>query len=83
MTLLDRFHNFVEDTFHVSPKVADPVLVALIAALVSFIVSGDFNASELRLAAAGVVWGLVGFAAPPAGFMTQAEVIESARRRRR
>ena len=74
MTLLDRVHKFLEDKLHVSPKVADPVIAAAVAIAASWIATGSFDATELRLAAAAAIYGLIGFAAPPTVGLSQRQV---------
>lgn len=81
IALLDDLHRLAE-ALGLSPKVFDPLALAGAVALANWIETGAFDAGELRIAAAAVILGLVGYAAPPAVGVTQAELNELARRRR-
>lgn len=80
LTMLDRFHVAIAK-IGISPKVADPVIVAVVGILVSWIVTGTFDAGELRIAAGAAVYAVLGIAAPPAPLVRQDEVDRISRRR--
>lgn len=78
-TLLDRLHAFLARV-GISPKVADPVLLAAVGILAHWIVTGAFDATELRLAGATALYALIGLTAPPAAGVRQEQVDRMARK---
>lgn len=80
LTLLDRFHVTIAK-IGISPKIADPVILALVGILVSWIVTGTFDAGELRIAAGAAIYAALGIAAPPAPLVRQDEVDRISRQR--
>jgi hypothetical protein len=79
-TLIDRLHAFLARA-GISPKVADPVILAVIAIVAHWVVTGEFDATELRLAGATALYALVGLTAPPAAGVRQEQVDRMARKR--
>ena len=80
-SLIVHVHRFATD-LGVSPKVFDPLVLALAATVASWIVTGSLDWSEVKLAGAAVLAALVGGAAPPAADVTQAELTAKSWRRR-
>lgn len=61
--LIDRLHAFAE-RLGLSPKVFDPLVVAVLAIVANWVISGAFDTGELRLAVVAVLYGIVGIGAP-------------------
>lgn len=82
MTLIDRLHGFFA-SIGISPKVADPFVAAIALAAANLIVTGSLDVDGLRLAAAALLLGALGLAAPPTLGVTQDDVERLPRRPRK
>lgn len=59
---------------NVSPKVVTQTLTAIVGVIVMWAYTGTFNEPEIIAAIATLVQAVLGYAAPPATDVTQAEV---------
>jgi hypothetical protein len=83
MDLIARLHAFWTK-IGVSPKVADPFVVGLVAVVVTWIMSGSFDLDQVKLLVVTFVYGILGVAAPPvAGQTTKAIAAKPHRRAHR
>ena len=78
MTLLDRVHELAAK-IGLSPKVFDPLVLAILAAVVSLILTGTIDLSGVKLAAAALLYAIVSGLAPPALAIDQAALNETAK----
>lgn len=82
MQLIDRIHALFA-SIGISPKVADPFVAAVALAIANVIVTGNLDVDGLRLAAAALLLGAIGVAAPPTLGVTQDDVERLPRRPRK
>jgi hypothetical protein len=78
MNLIQRFHEFVTG-LGISPKVADPFLLGLLAVVVTWITSGSFDLDQVKLLAVTFAYGILGVAAPPVAGATQKAITSKAK----
>lgn len=78
MTLLDRVH-LLAAKIGLSPKVFDPFILAVLAAVASLILTGEINLDGVRLAATALLYAVVSGLAPPALSIDQAALNQTAK----
>jgi hypothetical protein len=78
MALIDRIHSFFE-RFGIKPAVADILIGAAVLFLFNLIVYGTADVAPLKLAVALFILGALGYSAPPAVGLKQADVTVLAR----
>lgn len=80
--MLDRLHTFLTD-HGISPKVGDVFIAGLLAVILSWTLTGEFDVTELKLLGVNVLYAVVGIAAPAAAKIKFAEIETASKRRRR
>lgn len=71
--LIARLHALLAKV-GISPKVADPFLIGLVALAAAWISTGTFDSAELKLLALNFAYALIGVAAPPTAGLSQKAV---------
>lgn len=78
MALLDRLHAFAE-RLGLSPKVFDQLALTATAVVGSVILTGEVDLTQLKIAAVGTLYAIVGFAAPAVAGLKQKQLVRLAR----
>lgn len=82
MNPIERFHAWLTD-HGISPKVADPFLLGLLAVVVTWAIGGEFDLDQVRLLVVTFVYGALGVAAPAAAKLSFKDVQVGSKRARR